>query len=132
MAKRGMWYAKKGISKARYEELKAVALQYDEYVSAERKLRLGEIDRERSGNSGFKPKDPTGNAAIMLATRSVAPRIRAIEESARTAAACREMQQHLMRNVTRGESWEIINPPMGRRQFYALRRRFFVELNDRI
>ena len=96
----------------------------------EAKLRRGEIDRTDAGNKTWRQPDPTGNAAIGIAMKSKADKIRAIEEAARVAAP--EFCTQLMRCVTRGETWEKIGPPCGRAQFYAARRVFFVELDTRI
>ena len=131
MKKRTPWYEKHGMTEGRIRELEGIALQYDDLREAERKLRAGEIDQPQRGNVIWKKKDPTGNMAAMRADKSNAPRIRAIEESARAAGG--GLWREVLRNATcRGETWEKINPPIGRRQFYALRRRFFIELDKRV
>ena len=97
---------------------------------AEAKLRRGEIDRKEGGNKGWRQPDPTGNAAICIAIKSNAHRIRAIEEAARAAGG--ELYEPLMRCVTRGETYEKLEPPCGRAQFFAARRLFFIELDARL
>lgn len=99
-------------------------------VREEKKLRRGEIDRAEGGNAQWRQPDPTGNAAIGIAMKSNAGRIKAIEDAARAAGP--EIYRWLMRCVTRGETFEKLGPPCGRAQFYAARRRFFVELDARI
>ena len=99
-------------------------------VRAEKKLRRGEVDRQNSGNQTWKQPDPTGNAAICIAMKSQAHKIKAIEEAARAAGP--EIYTWLLRCVTRGEVWEKLGPPCGRAQFYAARRRFYAELDARI
>lgn len=123
-------YEKFGISKNRFLQLKYLARQYDELRAWESKLRSDELDRVQRANAAWHAKDPTGNKAIRFVTLSNADKIRAIEDSARAAAP--GMERALLRCVTRGESWERIAPPCGRDQFYAMRRRFFVELDLRV
>lgn len=119
-----------GINKFRYLELKNIARQYDSMIKAERKLRRGEIDRPEGGNQTWRQPDPTGNAAIGIAMKSNAHKIKAIEESVQAAGP--EIYTWLLRNVTRGETYEQLHPPCGRAQFYAAHRRFFAELDARI
>lgn len=96
----------------------------------EAKLRRGETDRKEGGNQTWRQPDPTGNAAIGIAMKSNAGKIRAIEDSARAAAP--EFYAQMLKCVTRGETWERLGPPCGRAQFYAARRLFFIELNARM
>lgn len=123
-------YEAAGITKERYLELKYLTRQYDSMKKQEAKLRRGEIDRKAGGNRAWRQSDPTGNAAIGIALRSKAEKIRAIEEAARTAAP--GLYVEMLKCVTRGESYEKLKPPCGRGQFYAMRRQFFVELDRRI
>lgn len=130
MRERTAWYENRGITKGRYQELQGIAKQYDWMRTQEKKLRMGEIDRVESGNTAFKQKDPTGNMAIVLISKSYAPRIQAIEDSARASDPF--LWKYILRHVTRGESWEKMQPPCGQRQFYAKRRLFFAELDKRV
>lgn len=130
MTERTAWYEKRGITEWRYLELKGIARQYDWMRRQERKLRMGEIDRKDTGNEIWRQKDPTGNAAIAMISRSYAPKIRAIEEAAKAAGGC--LWEYILRNVARGETWERMAVPCGRRQFHAKRRCFFAELDKRI
>lgn len=123
-------YEDAGISKSRYLELMNIAMQYDEMLEREAKLRRGEFDRTARGNGGWSKPDPTGNAAIFIASMSKADKIRAIEDSARAAGP--GIYLELMRNVTQGTKYEDMPVPCGRAQFYAARRRFFIELDGRI
>ena len=99
-------------------------------VRRERKLRRGEVDRVEGGNKTWRQPDPTGDAAIGIAMKSNAGKIKAIEEAAQAAAP--GIYAWLLRNVTRGETYEKLNPPCGRAQFYAAHRRFFAELDARL
>lgn len=130
MTERTAWFEKRGITKGRYMELKGIASQYDWMKRQEKKLQAGEIDRNESGNVVWRKKDPTGNAAIGLVSKSYAPRIKAIEDSAKAADAF--LWKYILRCVCRGESWEKMQPPCGRRQFHARRRLFFAELDKRV
>lgn len=130
MTERTAWLEKRGITKARYMELKGIAGQYDWMKAQEKKLRAGIVDRREGGNSTWQKKDPTGNAAMMMISKSYAPRIKAIEEAAKAADGF--LWKYLLRCVARGESWETMQPPCGRRQFYARRRMFFAELDKRV
>ena len=125
-------YEEMGIPEYRYHELKNIALQYDTMVEAEKKLRRGEVDRAGKGNAAWKKPDPTGNAAIGIVVRSKAEKIRAIEEAAKVAGP--GMYRFIMRNVTKGERYDMMTPkpPCGRGQFYNARRLFFVELDRRL
>ena len=130
MTERTAWFERHGITKGRYMELKGVASQYDWMRRQEKKLRAGEVDRSESGNGVWHEKDPTGNTAIGNIAKSYAPKIKAIEEAAKATDAL--LWQYVLRCVCRGESWEKMCVPCGRRQFHARRRMFFVELNKRI
>ena len=125
-------YEEMGISEFRYRELKNIALQYDEMVENEKRLRRGEVDRKGKGNVAWKKPDPTGNTAISIAVRSNAEKIRAIEEAARAAGP--GMYRSIMRNVTQGERYSTMvpKPPCGQPQFYRARQLFFVELDRRL
>lgn len=96
-------YEATGISRYRYLELKSLARQYDE-------LRCG---RKRADADACALK-----------------KICAIEDAARAAGG--DIYAWLMRCVTRGETWEKMNPPCGRSQFYKARRLFYIELNKRL
>ncbi len=130
MTERTAWYEKRGITKGRYLELKGIAAQYDWMRAQERKLRMGEVDREEGGNKTWQKKDPTGNAAIAIVGKSYAGKIRAVEESAKAVDML--LWKYILRCVTRGESWDKMMLPCGQRQFYAKRRLFFIELDKRI
>lgn len=105
-------------------------MQYDSMRREEAKLRRGEVDRKTGGNQTWKKPDPTGNAAISIAMKSNANRIKAIEDAAHAAGD--EIYPWLMKCVTRGETWERLGPPCGRAQFYRARRLFYLELDARL
>lgn len=126
---RANWYEKHGISKRLYQELMWFARGYDEYKAADRRWRSGEYDRIATGNvAGREHPDPTANEAIRRTSSPWAWKIAAIEQAAVIAAPgyCRE----LLKNVTGDMTWEVIQPPCGRAQFYAARREFFCALNN--
>lgn len=130
MRVRAKWYEKHGISQQRYIQLKAFAMRYDELREREAALRRGEFDRREQKNKTWRKKDPTGNTAIGNVMRSCQKQINAIEDSAGIAAP--DLYEYLMKNVTRGVKYEDMRVPTGRRQFYAARRRFYLELDQRV
>ena len=105
-------------------------MQYDAMIEGEKKLRRGEIERAEGGNQTWRQPDPTGNAAIGIAMKSNAGRIKAIEDATRAAGP--GIYRWLLIAVTTGKKYEDMDVPCGRAQFYAARRRFFVELDARI
>ena len=54
-------------------------------------------------------------------------RVPVIEEAAR--AAREDIFPYLLENVTTGRTFEQMNPPCGRCQFFEARKRYFVELD---
>lgn len=56
--------------------------------------------------------------------------IKLIDETVKEIAG--SLQQYLMENVTEGVRYEDMQVPCGRRQFYELRRLFFVSLSWKI
>lgn len=130
MNERTKRYEDAGISRDRYMELKFIARQYDAMRRAEERIQRGEYDRKPSKNGKWRQSDPTGNEAVSRIERSFAPRIRAIEEAAKEAGA--DLWRFVLRSVARGETYERMGPPCGRRQFYQMRRRFFIELDSRV
>lgn len=109
-----------GISAMRMRELWSIGRQYDEM-----RRRAGVLRSARRGE-----RDPTGEQAAELADSWDRRRVRMIEACARTADA--EIWRELLKNVARGVSYEHMDAPCGRRQFYAARRRFYVELDRRM
>lgn len=101
---------------------------YDEYRTADRRWRNGEYDRIASGNtSGRGHSDPTANEALRRTASPYAWKIAAIEQAAAIAAP--GYFRELLKNVTGDMTWEVIQPPCGRAQFYAARREFFLALH---
>ena len=101
------------------------------YDSMQRKLadcyglHSGGYDTVGAARGGGTHSDPT--AAVALRAIKLRENIDIIDK-ALNAVADDIIKPYLKRAVTKGLKYEIINPPMGRRQFYSLRRRFFVKL----
>ena len=101
------------------------------YESMQSKLRdcyglhSGGYDNVGASRGGGTHSDPT--AAVALRAIKLKEDIDLIDK-ALDAVAEPAVLPYLKKAVTRGLKYEIINPPMGRRQFYALRRRFFATL----
>lgn len=89
------------LKKEKYLELKYFCLQYKDMTKA-------------TGVCGRTARSSKVNAAI-------------IEHIAEQVAP--DIKTYLLENVTTGKSWEKLRPPCGRRQFYAKREDFFVELS---
>lgn len=121
---------KYGIDRQRYEELRAICRQYDKYRRLDAKMHRGEYDRPATGNGHWSQSDPTGNAAIALAGNRYAQRVKAIEDAAKAASPA--LARYIIQNVARGKTYEQLSPPCGRRQFGESKRRFFIELNERL
>lgn len=109
-------YEKYGISKERYEELRAFCLQYKEYKTRLRKLKSG-----------------------VLLCSSAETEIKILEEKITTIEKCVKqvcnslpgVYYALLRNVTEHKcGYEMVLPPMSKNSFYKLRKDFFVLLNE--
>ena len=120
-----------GISPARYDELRAVCRQYPEYRRQLERARAGIVDKPRRRSGAWHLPDPTGNAAIRLASLPFAVRLRAIEESA-AAVAEPAIAEALIQNACEGATYYRLRPAIGERQFYVLRQLFFIELDRRL
>lgn len=102
---------------------------YDEYKAADRRWRNGEYDRIAIGNAhGKNHSDPTANEALRRTASPSAWKIAAIEQAALLVAP--GFGKELLKNVTGDMTWEVIQPPCGRAQFYAARREFFIALSE--
>lgn len=131
MAKvRANWYEKRGISRERYRELESISWQYDQLKERARKWQCNEIDRERSGGAWGGRPDPTASEAVRRASNPFAWKAAAIEQAAIAADA--GIAKYILQNVTRRTTYEQMDVPAGRRQFFAARRRYFFELNSRM
>ena len=116
-----------GISKERYQELKAFCRQY-----REKKAKIADAQALPSSAPTGLPhgtgvSDRTGRQASRLAALSAD--VELIESTCRDAAPC--YWKYLLENVTTGTCFEYLSPPCGRRQFYEQRRKFFYLLDMR-
>lgn len=119
-----------GITEKRYLQLKWLARQYGELKQMEARFRRGEVDRTASSGVWNGASDPTGNAGTRLASSPYAWKISAIEQSA--IAADPTLAPWILKNVADNIRLEYLDVPCGRNQFFAARRRFFVELDCRV
>lgn len=115
------------ISKYRYRELKNFCLQY-----REKKMQLNSITLlgsagTENGGKGNTISDRTANDAIRIA--ELKRDIEIIETSAREADET--ISKYILANVVDEISWEYMDAPIGRRQFYAARRKFFYILSQK-
>ena len=126
--KRDLSLNKYDISKYRYRELKNFCLQYREKkMQLDSITLLGAVGTESSGNSN-KISDRTATDAIRIS--EIKNDIACIEDSAKEAAG-EVIDKYLLANVVDEISYEYMDAPIGRRQFYEIRRKFFYILSQR-
>jgi len=124
-----------GMSRERVMELRYFCLQYP--------AKRARLDAARGGFNRIElDGQPRGSGRIGRPTEARALRaldsldrrdVRMIEDAARDVSGGSDaVWRALMRHVTRGERLEAIRPPMGRNQFYAIRRQFFIRLDRRM
>ena len=101
------------------------------YESMQSKLRdcyglhSGGYDNVGASRGGGTHSDPT--AAVALRAIKLREDIDIIDK-ALEAVAEPTVLPYLKKAVTKGLKYEYLDVPMGRRQFYSLRRRFFLKL----
>lgn len=88
-------------------------------------LHSGSYDTVGAARGGGTHSDPT--AAVALRAIKLQENLDLIDK-ALEAVAEPAVLPYLKKAVTKGLKYEYLDAPMGRRQFYALRRRFFVKL----
>lgn len=119
--KRDMKLGDYNISRARYNELKYFCIQYEEKKrELHKSYGLGAVVNDGMPKGNI-PGNPTERAAIrnVMLQRD----IELIEQTAMEADS--EIYRWLIKNVTEEISYEWLNVPIGRRQFYESRRYFF-------
>lgn len=125
--KRDMKLSDLNVSKAKYNELKYFCLQYEE--------KLQELNRgyglRAAVNTGMPKGKLFGNPTERAAIRNVMLKqdVELIEQTAEEAG--RTIYKWLMKSVTEGIPYEWLDVPMGRRQFYEVRRYFFYLLSQK-
>lgn len=119
-----------GISEARYRELEYFCYQYKEKRLKAHRL-LDPAPQRATPGRGSDVADPTFQAAARR--ERLLQDIEDIEQSAIEAAGSHGtvLASWLLSYVTCRDKPPIDTIPCGRRQFYALRRRFFVILDGR-
>lgn len=116
----------------RVAELRYFCRQYDAKRARLAAIRGGVNGRRLDGMPGARGRvgDPTAAAAIRAAESKEARDVAMIEAAAELAAeGSRAVYRALINNVTRGVPVSHLILPMGRNQFYALRRRFYWTLD---
>lgn len=118
---------KYNISGNRYRELKYFCRQYREKQERLREMtELAAATVQEGGRSGKVP-DATADAAIRRA--GLQKDLEMIEDAARETDA--GLSPYIIRNVADGVPYEYLGVPMGRRQFYKMRRKFFFILSEK-
>lgn len=111
------------ISKERYRELLHFCRQYNEWKSRTNYgLTATSVDGMPHGSS---ISDPTVQQA--LKNEKYSTNINLIENTCKEADS--EIWKYLLRNVTTGITYEEMQVPRGRVQFYNSRRKFFYMLD---
>jgi len=120
-----------GITPERYWELQAVCRQYPGYVQKVRRARAGIVDRPRRRSGKWRRPDPTGNEAAWVADLCAWAdrRIRLIEACAEGVGPA-PVARAILKSVTEGRTYEQLQPPCGRNQFFDARLAFYVRLNE--
>ncbi len=114
------------ISKYRYRELKNFCLQYREKQS--RLLSLTEIgspSTEATGGGGTSDRTSTMAIKRMELQHDIA----LIEQTAMETNA--DIYPYIINHVADGIPYEYMDVPMGRRQFYDMRKKFFFLLSQK-
>ena len=115
------------ISGNRYRELKYFCRQYREKQALLRELtEIAAAAMQEGGRSG-KVSDVTADTAIRRET--LQKDLDSIEQAAMETDE--ELYGYIISNVTDGISYEYLGVPMGRRQFYKMRRKFFFILSEK-
>jgi len=114
-----------GISKHRYRELSNFCLQYKEFIAEKNSCyNLSGVAITGMPHS-TAVSDPTANKAERA--YKLGKNIELIEQTA--IEACGELYPYIIKSVSEGIPWEYLLPPIGRRQFYQERRKFFYLLS---
>lgn len=135
---RDMTWEDYGISKNRYEELKAFCLQYEEKKSKISR-DIGSMNYDGMPKGNYK-----GNPLERKAIRNVVYQkdCEMIEQAAVAASA--ELYPYILKSVTNGLPYRFIEYdeqlgriPIGKTEFYALRRKFYhfldkIKIGDKI
>lgn len=110
-------YEKYGISKARYEELRAFCMQYSEYKTRRRQLRSGVVS--------------VSSESAETEVKILGEKISLIEHCVKQACTrAPGVYKYLLRNVTEPDcGYNLLLPPIEKNSFYKLRKDFFILLN---
>lgn len=115
------------ISGNRYRELKYFCRQYREKQARLRELTEVAAAAMQEGGRNGKVSDITADTAIRR--EALQKDLDSIEQAAMETDA--ELYGYIIRNVTDGIPYEYLGVPMGRRQFYKMRRKFFFILSEK-
>ena len=125
--KRDMKLSDYDISRTKYNELKYFCMQYNEKKQElHRGYGLGNVI-----NDGIPKGNLPGNPVECTAIRNVMLRadVELIEQTAMEADS--EIYPWIIKNVTEGLSYEYMDVPMCRADFYGVRKYFFYLLSQK-
>lgn len=114
-----------GISKHRYRELNNFCLQYPEFLKEKQgcySLSAVVADDMPKGSGTSNPTASSAERAYRLGKN-----IELIEQTAIEAGG--DLYPYILKAVAYGVTWDILQPPCGKNQFYKARRRFFFLLS---
>lgn len=118
-----------GISKYRYNELRAFCLQYPEWQAALKDIRsLSGVATDGEAVQGGTVGHPTESAAL----RSIryTEKMRVVEQALKqTVGEDKNIYYPLLQSFTRGIRYENLNIPISRPTYFNFRTAFFVNLD---
>lgn len=117
---------KYNISKERYRELKYFCMQYDE-KKAIIDYGIKSVTNDGMPHGNFSISSPVEKQAMKneLAQKDIS----LIENTINETVQGEQMRKCLLNAVTTGTTYEYMDVPCGRRQFYEARRKFFYLLS---
>lgn len=118
---------KYSISGNRYRELKYFCRQYREKQAQLREMTEVSAPKMQEGGKSGRVSDLTADTAVRGA--ELRKDLEMIEQAA--VETDTELYGYIISNVTDGIPYEHLGVPMGRRQFYKMRRKFFFILSKK-
>ena len=118
---------KYSISGNRYRELKYFCRQYREKQSRLRAMTEISTPAVQEGGRSGRVSDATADIAIRR--EMLQKDLELIEQAAFEAGE--ELYSYIVSNVADGVPYEYLGVPVGRRQFYEIRRKFFFILSSK-
>lgn len=121
-----------GVSQQRYNELRAICLQYPEWQAKLRDIHsLSGVSTDREAVQGGKIGQPTESKALQAIRYT--EKMNAVERALKQAVGDEtNLYAPMLASLTRKVRYENLNIPLGRRSFFEYRTAFFVNLDKEI